>query len=478
MKWVLPKFLDFFLIIIFIFLSPQIITHDFWHHLKVGEYTYNNLSPLSKDIFSYTAYGKDWVAHSWLTEFLFYFFYKIGGLKADLLFGFSLIIITLYLLYYFLIEINKNRFISFSLTLFSFIVTFKLWILRPHLFSFLFYLLFLFIFYQFKYKNKIKVIYLYPLIIVIWCNLHAGFIIGIVTVLIFIGGEFIERKFNKNRILLLNDSQLKKLILVLFLMLLASLINPQSYKIFGYIFSYLHETSIYKSVIDEWKPPTFESFPYLGIYLILLISFLAISSKKLEVPLFLLLIFMTYFGLTAMRNIPFFILTATPIMSYLIIGIREDNLKLFLKFIIVLLLFIIFSNLSISNIKNVKLTFDDYYLNDSRYPYNAVKFIKENHIKGKMFNSYRWGGYLIWTLWPDYQVFIDGRTDLYGWDIYPDYAEVYFFRPNWKSILEKWGIDFILIENNIHYTRLPVLLNESQDWKLIYKDDIALIYKK
>ena len=26
-----------------------------------------------------------------------------------------------------------------------------------------------------------------------------------------------------------------------------------------------------------------------------------------------------------------------------------------------------------------------------------------------MFNPYVWGGYLIWSLYPDYKVFIDGR---------------------------------------------------------------------
>ncbi len=31
-----------------------------------------------------------------------------------------------------------------------------------------------------------------------------------------------------------------------------------------------------------------------------------------------------------------------------------------------------------------------------------------------IYNEYIWGGYLIWRLYPDYRVYIDGRADVYG----------------------------------------------------------------
>jgi hypothetical protein len=41
----------------------------------------------------------------------------------------------------------------------------------------------------------------------------------------------------------------------------------------------------------------------------------------------------------------------------------------------------------------------------------------------RMFNSYNWGGYLLWEL-PEYPVFIDGRTDLYDDELVEEWLRV------------------------------------------------------
>ena len=45
-----------------------------------------------------------------------------------------------------------------------------------------------------------------------------------------------------------------------------------------------------------------------------------------------------------------------------------------------------------------------------RYPDGAARFLLANHIGGPMFNTYEYGGYLMWRLWPQERVFIDGRA--------------------------------------------------------------------
>jgi hypothetical protein len=48
------------------------------------------------------------------------------------------------------------------------------------------------------------------------------------------------------------------------------------------------------------------------------------------------------------------------------------------------------------------------------YPVAAVDFLFDNDLaQGRLFNSYGWGGYLIWRKLP---VFIDSRADVYGDD--------------------------------------------------------------
>ncbi|MBC8401855.1 MAG: hypothetical protein H8E14_10245 [Candidatus Marinimicrobia bacterium] len=52
-------------------------------------------------------------------------------------------------------------------------------------------------------------------------------------------------------------------------------------------------------------------------------------------------------------------------------------------------------------------------INHFRLPVKATRFLKANPITGKVYNSYNWGGYLIWELYPQKQVFIDGRAPAY-----------------------------------------------------------------
>jgi hypothetical protein len=90
-----------------------------------------------------------------------------------------------------------------------------------------------------------------------------------------------------------------------------------------------------------------------------------------------------------------------------------------------------------------------------------------------MFNSYNWGGYLIWHLYPGYPVFIDGRTDLYDDQFIREYVKVTLAKPGWREVLDQYGVNFILIESD---SILAAFLEEGGEWQRIYTGDIAKIF--
>lgn len=45
------------------------------------------------------------------------------------------------------------------------------------------------------------------------------------------------------------------------------------------------------------------------------------------------------------------------------------------------------------------------------FPEGATAFLERHRLDGRVFNSYKFGGYLIWRWWPANQVLIDGRYD-------------------------------------------------------------------
>jgi len=106
-------------------------------------------------------------------------------------------------------------------------------------------------------------------------------------------------------------------------------------------------------------------------------------------------------------------------------------------------------------------------------PVEAVRFIRDNNLPGPMFNSYNWGGYLIWHLYPAYPVFIDGRTDLYDDEFIREYVKVTLAKPGWHEVLDQYSVNFILIESD---SILAAFLAEGNEWQCIYTGDIAKIF--
>ena len=68
-----------------LFASRPLSDADFWWHLKTGEYIVaTGIIPRS-DFFSFTNYGRPWVAHEWLSEVIFYVIYSRLGFNALIL---------------------------------------------------------------------------------------------------------------------------------------------------------------------------------------------------------------------------------------------------------------------------------------------------------------------------------------------------------------------------------------------------------
>jgi len=113
------------------------------------------------------------------------------------------------------------------------------------------------------------------------------------------------------------------------------------------------------------------------------------------------------------------------------------------------------------------------------FPVYSPEFLLENKIPGPMFNFYGWGGYLIWKLYPNYPVFIDGRANtVYPAQVYLDYMTISRVRTGWEKLLDSYGVNFIIYskeprpEGNI----FNETLEKTRDWVLIYEDHVEKIF--
>jgi hypothetical protein len=101
----------------------------------------------------------------------------------------------------------------------------------------------------------------------------------------------------------------------------------------------------------------------------------------------------------------------------------------------------------------------------------AVDWIRDHQPPGPLFNSYNWGGYILWALYPDYLSFVDGRTDLFDDAILEDYLLTWRADPGWEEVFARWGIRLALLE-----PRAPLVVAlRAEGWAPLFEDDQAVV---
>ena len=108
----------------------------------------------------------------------------------------------------------------------------------------------------------------------------------------------------------------------------------------------------------------------------------------------------------------------------------------------------------------------------STTPAAAVNAFLATGVHGNVFNSYNFGGYLIFRGIP---VMIDGRSDMYGDKMMEDVS-------NAVRLTKAGTLDTLLARHQITWTLLTPasaavqLLDRLPEWKRVYGDTIAVVH--
>src|SRR5262249_36572621 len=117
-----------------------------------------------------------------------------------------------------------------------------------------------------------------------------------------------------------------------------------------------------------------------------------------------------------------------------------------------------------------------------KYPAGAADFLLAHRITQPIFNTYEFGGYLMWRLWPQQRVFIDGRA--LSERVFEDYARILYNHesnggPGAQQLLDRYSVEAIVMNsfeyvNGITYLLAPALADPGQtEWKLVYTEPAA-----
>jgi hypothetical protein len=115
-------------------------------------------------------------------------------------------------------------------------------------------------------------------------------------------------------------------------------------------------------------------------------------------------------------------------------------------------------------------------LDTGSYPVGAADWLEAHPEVGtKMYNQYGWGGYLAYRFYPEpnRRVFIFGEAALMGDPLLNEYQDVQTLRSDWKQVLDKYGVDYIVYNRG---EALANVLATQPEWTLAYQDSVAVIY--
>lgn len=471
-----------FLLALFGTAASRVHSFDLFWQLQSGRYILQTGEFIYRDIFSLAADAPRW-EHCWLHDILFYGAYTLGGYAAISLFKGVLLTVTAGAALA-VTRLRGGSAASFLLVAPAAIfLTRGGWLERPQLWTFLLFVVLLFILERYR-RRPGAFIWLLPVLVALWSNLHAAAVLAFPVVGAFLAGLGVERLLGRP---VPQGGDFRRLLLACGAVFPAALLTPYGWQTI--------ETLIYAPSLGEasgmstqlfnmdWRATTFQGNPIFFYALGIAAVLLALSGRKLRPGDLFLLAGLGWMGVTLERHTTFFYLACAALLPlYVDMAAatagrllpekgREAVRVLSLAPAVLLALYFILPAVQSTG-------FFDTGLRQWHYPVKAAEFVRSERLPRNLYNTYDWGGYLMWTLYPDHLVFWDGRSD--SIEMFDNGLRVMRGDPGWDEILRRYGVRTVVTKTCTMDTgeRYPLLdrLRESPEWTLVFADVSALVF--
>jgi hypothetical protein len=471
--WLRPAILALTAILILGYFAIPATDSDTWWQLKTGQYIVEHHALTKPDPFAYTTYlkpplshgealARDFnLTHSWLGQVVFYLVYSAGGfpalilLRAILLTGFCAVVGLI------VFHRTAGIYRAIGAAIATAGVAMFSTADRPYLFT---YLLLAVTMAILEYRRRLWL--LVPLF-VLWANLHPGFFLGWAMLGCYCAESLYKRWRGKPQ----PDD--RRLWLVSAAAMLASGLNPNGFRFLEVLVAY--RNSPMQSQLYEWQHPRFWEPSWYSFVIWIALVTLIVARSKVRLADFVLFALFAAASLQAVRNVTLMALIGPAIIfSYAGWNFAPRRSAEFAAIALIAA--------ALAGEIGWRHAFQ-LHAEMWQYPAGAADFLLSHHITGRVFNTYEQGGYWLWRLWPQNQVFIDGRA--LNETVYSDFMQI-AFNPVAadESLIRHYGIDIIAMNsfqlNSGNPYLLPVSLADpsQKEWKLIYRDAQGVIFMR
>ena len=463
------------------FASRPLSDGDFWWHLKTGEYISKNSLIPRTDFFSFTNYGKPWVAHEWLSELIFYAIYSRLNFNALIL---IFAVVTALAFWIALKRSTAHPFIGGFAALLGVWSVLPTVGVRPRAFTLLLASIYLAILGRYARTGQGQAIWWLVPLMALWANLHGGFLIGLVLILLAIVGILLDAWAARERFKPIWP-RVGRLALVFMGSLLAGCLNPQGWRIYLFPFE-IFFSPIQQREVTDWLSPNFQQPQLLPLALLILLTIaaLALSPRRPRPSELLLFLSTLYATLKSNRHMAIFALVAVPLMTeYLQNWVSSTPLvkafgkpssrragwrEILVSLLLLLPLFLFANRLRTTAYGVPKQEM-------VQVPLNAVDYLEQKQIAGNTFTDPNiWAGYLIWKL-PANPVYIDGRIDMYGDNFVKEYIDIIRGKIDWREPFNRYGVKIAIVTSK---SMLAREFQNSPEWHELYRDEMATVFER
>jgi len=457
------------------FASP-VANPDTWWHLETGRYIWQTHRLPSPDPFAFTTAGAPSaypaepevrrfnLTHEWLAQVIFYLAWAAGGfpamilLRAAMLAGFcALAGLATY-------HRTRGFYRALAVSLVAGFMAGNFAADRPFLFT---YLILAITIYVLETAAATWKLWTLPILFLAWANCHGGYFLGWVVLAAYSLDALRSAAPARRNIWIASGASI-----------LLCAVNPNGFRAIPVTLAY--RSSVLQGSLWEWQHPQLWPPDLFAAVLFLAAAILLWQRRKVRVADWIMFAAFAAASLLAIRNtILIGWLGPVVIASYVPVA---RALPLWAEFAAAVLL------IGAGTAEAASGTPLHLRVEDWLYPEGAADFVSSHHLPGPIFNTYEHGGYLMWRLWPEQKVFIDGRA--LSEAVFHDYQRILYALPaagaemSGLQLLDRYGIQTIVV-NGFEYGSgavylLPVALADprQRDWKLVYQDSQAMVFAR
>jgi hypothetical protein len=486
-------------------------TGDLWFHLSTGKWIVRNMAlPGAEDPFSYTTgpVPENKVGHmrsQWLGQVLFHLFYSAGGPPA-LAVSKGLIIVLPFLWLYATL-VRRRTPPAIALMIISFPLLFSVTVggsffERPQAFSFIASVFAVYLLERLKAapgRTDAAACVGLPVLMAVWANLHGGHVVGDVLIIGYMAAEAVNSGLARFTRLGGGERRIKavpwRFFAVCAAALAASFLNPNTYNTLhaalsgfwsnlwatsgeraGYVARQMVEYRslwfLHKYFYVSWP---FYYIAFIGMVVIAAVA-KYIRAGRVDLSEFAAVLMIGFISVFYVRAMLF-----SAYVFPLYLGFISSSFGKRWRAVAagsVLCLCLVFAAGERSSFALVPSAPDRWEA--GVYPDGAIEFLKQQDVKGPLYNPVHWGGYIIFKAYPEYRVFVDERS--ISNKVLEAAHVITNAGPGWRTLLDAYGVNAIVIPLIAVETKDTVPLARAlvwdDAWKLVYlRDDTAVFVR-